>query len=98
MKEERKKKIPTTEFITPAGPYRFYYNHSVVTREGEKMHTADFIEVDELTRDKVVAALVRTKYTIDSEFAVMRKKASKENEVEFTDYNNHVKWCKQISI
>lgn len=102
MKEQRTTLIPQTEYMTPAGPYRFYYNHTTTQNEQDEqlMHEAEFVEVDEITREKVIAALVRVRYTINDEAAILRKKLSGEvgSDSEFTEYNDYVNFCKQTAI
>jgi hypothetical protein len=102
MKEQRTTPIPQTEYMTPAGPYRFYYNHTTTQNEQDEqlMHEAEFVEIDEITREKVIAALVRVRYTINDEAAILRKKLSGEagSDAEFDAYNTYVNECKSISI
>jgi hypothetical protein len=102
MKEQRTTPIPQTEYMTPAGPYRFYYNHTTTQNEQDEqlMHEAEFVEVDEIARDKVVAALVRRKYSINDEAAILRKKLSGEegSTAAFEAYNIYVNECKSISV
>jgi len=94
MKEERNTTIPQSEYLTPSGPFRFYFNHEQVEREETTIHTADFVEVDELIRDNVIVALIRLRYSINDEAAILRKKLSGEDLQEFEEYNGYVNWCK----
>lgn len=84
--------------------YRFYYNH----RQEEKsdpetgglqtIYLADFVEVQELTKEAVVVALVRTRYSLNDEAALHRKMIAGEPGIveEFDAYNNFVNECKEI--
>ena len=99
MKTESTQPIPATEFLTPAGPYRFNYNQSTTERDGTTIHTADFVEVPEVTKENVVAALIRTRYSANEEAALHRKMLANEAgvEAEFIEYNEFVNECKNIA-
>lgn len=96
MKTESTQPIPATEFLTPAGPYRFNYNQSTTERDGATIYTADYIEVASLTKEAVVVALVRTRYSINEEAALHRKMIAGETGAgaEFAAYNEFVNECK----
>lgn len=96
MKTESTQPIPATEFLTPAGPWRFNYNQSTTERDGTTIHTADYVEVAELTREAVVVALIRTRYSINEEAALHRKMIANETGAgeEFAAYNEFVNECK----
>jgi len=103
MKTESNVNIPITEYMTPMGPWRFYYNHSTLEREemdGKKttMHTADFVEVTEINKENVVSELIRTRYSANEEAGIHRKFIAKEagSEDEFNEYNQFVNWCKEV--
>jgi len=97
MKSESTTPHPNTEFLTPAGPYRLYYNHSAVEREGTTMHTADYVEAKVETKDDFIVAMVRLKYSINDEIAIQRKLAAGiDTDNEFEAYNTYVEECKEI--
>ena len=48
-----------------------------------------------LTYEKLVESLIRTKYTISDELALLRQKETKL--LEFNEYNNFVENCKSIA-
>ena len=97
MKTESTQPIPATEFLTPAGPWRVYFNHSEIEREGHTLQTADYIEAVELTREKVVEALIRQRYSVNDEYQVHREKLNGTDKGEFEQYNNFVEDCKIIA-
>ena len=98
MKTESTQPIPATEFLTPAGPYRFNYNQSTTERDGATIHTADYVEVPELTKEAIVVAMIRTRYSINKEAALHRKMLAKESgvDVEFAEYNLFINECKAV--
>lgn len=67
-------------------------------QEGEKVveYTADTIIVEKpATYPSVVDALVRERYSVSDELAILRQKESKAEE--FTEYNAYVEECKRIA-
>ena len=98
MKTESTQPIPSTEYLTPAGPWRFNYNFSTSEREGETIYHSDTVEVAELTKEAIVVAMIRTRYSVNEEDAMNRKMLAKESGVddEFAEYNLFVNECKAI--
>ena len=98
MKTESTQPIPSTEYLTPAGPWRFNYNFSTSEREGETIYHSDTVEVAELTKEAIVVAMIRTRYSVNEEAALHRKMLANENDAdaEFTAYNSFVNECKAI--
>ena len=98
MKTESTQPIPTTEYLTPAGPWRFNYNFSTSEREGETIYHSDTVEVAELTKEAIVVAMIRTRYSMNEEAALHRKMLANESgvDVEFAEYNLFVNECKAI--
>jgi hypothetical protein len=99
MKEQRLTPIKDIEYMTPGGPYRFNFNHSVTTQDETLFCNADFVEVAQPTREAIISALIRTRYTNDAELALHRKVVANEAGAlaEFEEYNNFVNHCKQLS-
>ena len=99
MKTESSSIIPTTEYLTPSGPWRFNYNHATIEREGTTLHTANYVEVPEITKENIVVALIRTRYSANEEAALHRKMLANEAgvEAEFVEYNEFVNECKNIA-
>lgn len=56
--------------------------------EAEAIHSLP-IEID---YDEEVNRLIRQKYTVSQEFAVLRQKEDKPDE--FAEYNEYCEWCK----
>ena len=98
MKTESTQPIPSTEYLTPAGPWRFNYNFSTSEREGETIYHSDTVEVAELTREAIVVAMIRTRYSVNEEAALHRKMLANETgaDAEFAAYNSFVNECKAI--
>lgn len=98
MKTESTNTIPNTDYLTPAGPWRFNYNFSTSEREGETVYHSDTVEVAELTKEAVVVAMIRTRYSMNEEAALHRKSIAKDAgaDAEFAEYNKFVNECKGI--
>ena len=73
MKDERLTPHPDTEGLTGANKCRVYFNKSTKEVEGTTIHEADFVEVDSLTREEVVVAIIRTKYSLNKELSIRRE-------------------------
>lgn len=97
MKENRTTPIPVFETLTPSGPERIYFNHGTTEREGEIFHTADFVEVEQANRENMIIALIRERYSINNEAALIRKMIVNEDVAEFNAYNDYVNECKAIA-
>ncbi len=97
--ETRKTTIPSLEYFPTTGKTRFYYNITTVEIEGETLNTANFVEVDNPTRENVINAIIRTQYSASTELAIHRKQAAQEPgaEAEFLQYNNFVNQAKAIA-
>ena len=46
-------------------------------------------------RDDLIVALVRCKYSIDDEFAVLNKGIADNTNAEYIAYRDYVTWCKE---
>ena len=73
MKDERLTPHPDTECLTGANKCRVYFNKTSKEVEGTTIHEADFVEVDSLTREDVVVAIIRTKYSLNKELGIRRE-------------------------
>lgn len=73
MKDERLTPHPDTECLTGANKCRVYFNKSTKEVEGTTIHEADYVEVDSLTREDVVVAIIRTKYSLNKELSIRRE-------------------------
>ena len=97
MKTESTTPHPNTEFLTPLGPYRLYFNHSTVDREGTTIHIADYVEADTESKDDFIVSMVRLRYSINDEIAIQRKLAAGiDTDNEFDIHNKYVEECKAI--
>lgn len=96
MKEQRETPIPTREYLTPYGPFRFYFNHAANSENEKTTYTADFVEVAELTRENIISAMIRQQYTVDKEASLLRKALAQEAGAQeaFETYNTFVNACK----
>ena len=73
MKDERLTPHPDTECLTGANKCRVYFNKSTKEVDGTTIYEADYVEVDALTREDVVVAIIRTKYSLNKELAIRRE-------------------------
>ena len=73
MKDERLTPHPDTECLTGVNKCRVYFNKSTKEVEGTAIYEADYVEVDALTREDVVVAIIRTKYSLNKELGIRRE-------------------------
>ena len=73
MKDERLTPHPDTECLTGANKCRVYFNKSAKEVEATTIYEADYVEVDALTREDVVVAIIRTKYSLNKELGIRRE-------------------------
>ena len=78
MKDERLTPHPDTECLTGANKCRVYFNKSTKEVEEATIYEADYVEVDALTREDVVVAIIRTKYSLNKELAIRRELINNE--------------------
>lgn len=78
MKDERLTPHPYTECLTGANKCRVYFNKSTKEVEGTTIYEADYVEVDALTREDVVVAIIRTKYSLNKELGIRREYINNE--------------------
>ena len=84
MKDERLIPHPDTECLTGANKCRVYFNKSSKEVEGTTIYDADYVEVDALTREDVVVAIIRTKYSLNKELAIRREFINNEPDAQQT--------------
>lgn len=72
------------------GKTRVYYNSIEVATEESTHWESDYIEVDNLSYDAVVNALIRERYTVDQEFALIRQQSCKPEE-----YQQYYEYCEE---
>ena len=98
MKDERLAPHPDTECLTGANKCRVYFNKSTKEIDGTTIYEADYVEVDALTREDVVVAIIRTKYSLNKELGIRRELINNEPNsqqnwgelCEFVDYAKRV--------
>ena len=73
MKDERLTPHPDTECLTGANKCRVYFNKSTKEVAEATIYEADYVEVDALTREDVVVAVIRSKYSLNKELAIRRE-------------------------
>lgn len=73
MKDERLTPHPDTECLTGANKCRVYFNKSSKEVDGTSFYEADYVEVDALTREDVVVAVIRSKYSLNKELSIRRE-------------------------
>ena len=73
MKDERLTPHPDTECLTGANKCRVYFNKSTKEIECSTIYEADYVEVDALTREDVVVAVIRSKYSLNKELSIRRE-------------------------
>ena len=98
MKDERLTPHPDTECLTGANKCRVYFNKSTKEVDATTIYEADYVEVDALTREDVVVAIIRTKYSLNKELGIRRELINNEPNsqqnwgelCEFVDYAKSV--------
>ena len=73
MKDERLTLHPDTECLTGVNKCRVYFNKSTKEVEKTTIYEADYVEVDALTIEDVVVAIIRTKYSLNKELGIRRE-------------------------
>ena len=73
MKDERLTPHPDTECLTGANKCRVYFNKSSKEVAGTTIYEADYVEVDTLSREDVVVAVIRSKYSLNKELSIRRE-------------------------
>ena len=73
MKDERLTPHPDTECLTGANKCRVYFNKSTKEVEEATIYEADYVEVDTLSREDVVVAVIRSKYSLNKELSIRRE-------------------------
>lgn len=58
-------------------------------------YKAEYILVPSLDKDTIVNELIRRKYNLSEELAILRQKDSKADE--FTEYNSYAEECKNLT-
>ncbi len=75
------------------GGFLFNYNVQEIERESEKFYKYDSVFVKKMTREELVPAIIRTKYTINDEFKL---NALDRTDPEYVAYRDFVNWAKGI--
>ena len=91
MKDERLTPHPDTECLTGANKCRVYFNKSTKEVKRTTIYEADYVEVDTLTREDVVVAVIRSKYSLNKELSIRREyinnqSGAAENWSEFCEF------------
>ena len=73
MKDERLTPHSDTECLTGVNKCRVYFNKTSKEVEGTTIYEADFVEVDALTKEEVVVAIIRTRYSLNKELSIRRE-------------------------
>lgn len=99
MKDERLAPHPDTECLTGANKCRVYYNKTSKEVGETTIHEADFVEVDALTREEVVVALIRTKYSLNKELSIRRELLNNEtnSQQKWNEFCNYVEFAKNVA-
>ena len=99
MKDERLTPHPDTECLTGANKGRIYFNKTFKEVEGTTIYEADFVEVDALTREEVVVAIIRTKYSLNKELSIRRELINNEPNSQQTweEFCEFVDYAKSIA-
>jgi len=75
------------------------YNVEEITKEIEgetiTMYKCEYVIVNNVTEGDIVDAMLRTKYSMSQEFAILRQRDSKSEE--FNEYNTFAEQCKTIA-
>ncbi len=99
MKDERLTPHPDTECLTGANKCRVYFNKTSKEVEGTTIHEADFVEVDSLTREEVVVAIIRTKYSLNKELAIRRELINNDPDAQqsWDEFCEFIEFAKNVS-
>ena len=83
--------------------YEFIGNHNIIPIQIERddetvtVYTSDLVHITSKveTRDDMIVALIRLRYTQDAEFAVINKGIANSQNAEYLVYRDYVNWCKE---
>ena len=82
-----------------AGRYLLFLNRTISTWQEDEEDVNGYhydevvVEAKDSARDTLISALIHTRYTVDSEIALLRQKDAKPDE--FEEYNNFTNKCKE---
>ena len=79
-----------------ANKWHINYNIEEEVIEDKSMFTFDYVKVHKLTKNVIVNAIIRNKYSRSEEFAILRKQLNNENTEQFTEYNEFINNTKLI--
>lgn len=89
---------PPDSFIDLGGRGLFNYNITTrVTEEGETEYIYDSIKIEEpFSRDAIIRALIKERYSIDDEVALINNYNSGTGQIEYDEYQNYRTQVKTI--
>lgn len=94
MKEYHSEK-PSITLDLGNGKTRVYYNSVEVTIEESTHWESDYIEVNSVDYENVVDSLIKRKYSISNELAIIRQRELKA--LEYQQYNKYCEECKVLA-
>ena len=99
MKDERLTPHPDTECLTGANKCRVYFNKSTKEVAEATIYEADYVEVDALTREDVVVAVIRSKYSLNKELAIRREFINNEPDAQqaWEEFCEFIEFAKSIA-
>ena len=85
--------------------YEFIGNHNIIPKQIERdnetvtIYTSDLVHITSKidTRDDMIVALIRLRYTQDAEFAVINKGIANNLNNDYVVYRGYVELCKEQS-
>ena len=100
MKDERLAPHPDTECLTGVNKCRVYFNKSSKEIDSTTIYEADYVEVDALTREDVVVAVIRTKYSLNKELAIRREFINNEPDAQqaWDEFCEFIEFAKGVAI
>lgn len=86
--------IPFTNNSTLVN-YNIRESNEIIEDRECKVYTCNYVIVDIIDKDHLVDAMIRAKYSLSQELAILRQKEEKIDE--YNEYNIYAEQCKQIA-
>ncbi len=69
------------------------FSHTETDEYGTELYVYDIYRFEHETFENDIVALIRIKYSVSDELAILRQRDTKVEE--FNEYYNYVEWCKK---
>ena len=88
---------PSTILNLGDGTYQFHYNIVEKIEEGRTSYDSDVIILSHpVSRDNIIDALIRERYSLSQELSISRQKDKKADE--YNAYYEYCEECKRIAV